>query len=173
MPPDRSIAQFYDGWQTYNDALVRGIRGLTADQLALESPADHWPIWAIVGHTAGARVYWLCGVFGEPGAEATPFQDPFSELGWEDDLEHPRSADELVTALTTTWQVIEGVLGRWTPEMLQEPFRREYGGRVRLHTRQAVLMRMISHDAYHAGALSQILGANGLEMVDLWPPPAV
>jgi len=31
---------------------------------------------ATVGHTAAARVYWLCGVLGEPGAETTPFTDP-------------------------------------------------------------------------------------------------
>ena len=165
-----SIARFYAGWRTYNDALIAGVRPLTTAQLALDGGIPAWPIWAIVGHTAGARPYWLCSVFGEPGAETTPFPDSANELGWEDDLSHPRSVEELVGALETTWAIVAGVLERWTPEVLDAPFRREIHGRVQFHTRQSVLMRMISHDAYHAGELSQILGAAGLTQVDLWPP---
>jgi uncharacterized damage-inducible protein DinB len=172
-PSSRTIRPFYAQWEVYNRQFIEGIRNLTAEQLAIRPSADGWPLWATVGHTAGARTYWLCGIFGEPGAEQTPFPDSLSGIGWEDDLDHPRTADELVLALETTWRIIDRVLDTWTPEMLQEPFSREYQGTTRVHSRQEVLMRMISHDAYHAGALSQILGANGLEMFDLWPPPAV
>jgi hypothetical protein len=86
-----------------------------AGQLAIRPSADRWPIWATVGHTAGARVYWLCDVIGEPGAETTPFPDA-ATTGWEDDLDHPRSADELVEALDSTWRLIESCLDRWTPD---------------------------------------------------------
>ncbi|HKB28285.1 MAG TPA: DinB family protein, partial [Candidatus Limnocylindrales bacterium] len=149
---------------------IRAIRPLTPAQLALDGGIPAWPIWAIVGHTAGTRPYWLCSVFGEPGAEATPFPNSANEPGWEDDLSHPRSADELIGALETTWAIVEAVLERWTSDMLDEPFRREIHGKIQHHTRQSVLMRMISHDAYHAGELSQILGAADLVQVDLWPP---
>jgi uncharacterized damage-inducible protein DinB len=165
-----SIRPFYADWATYNAQLIEGIRGLTAEQLAIRPSPDGWPIWAIVGHTAGARTYWLCGIFGEPGAETTPFPDPFAEVGWEDDLEHPRSAEELVHALETTWAIIDGVLDRWTPEMLPVPVRRTMNGNTTLHTHQSVLMRMISHEAYHCGELSQTLGIAGLAQIDLWPP---
>ena len=165
-----SIARFYRGWATYNQAMIDALRPLTTEQLALDGGIPEWPIWAIVGHTAGARPYWLCSVFGEPGAETTPFPDSANELGWEDVLSHPRGVDELIGALESTWAIVEGVLERWTPDILDEPFRREIHGRVQFHTRQSVLMRMISHDAYHAGELSQILGAAGLVQVDLWPP---
>ena len=168
-----SIAHFYRGWATYNAAMVAALRPLTTEQLALDGGIPDWPIWAIAGHTAGARPYWLCSVFGEPGAESTPFPDPANELGWEDDLSHPRNVAELIGALETTWAIVEGVLERWTPDMLETTFRREIKGRVQHHTRQSVLMRMISHDAYHAGELSQILGAAGLVQVDLWPPQGV
>jgi uncharacterized damage-inducible protein DinB len=167
-----SIAPFYRSWATYNAAMIEGVRPLTPEQLALDGGIPAWPIWAIVGHTAGTRPYWLCSVFGEPGADKTPFPDPANEPGWEDDLTHPRSVAELIGALETTWAIVEGVLERWTPDMLEVPFRREIFGRVQYHTRQSVLMRMISHDAYHAGELSQILGAAGLTQVDLWPPQA-
>ena len=128
-------------------------------------------MWATVGHTAGTRVYWLCGVLGEPGAEATPFKDPLSDLGWwEDDLDHPRSAAELVPALNTTWVVVDRLLHRWTPEMLGEEFERFYGEQRQLHSRGSILQRLLTHEAYHCGELSQTLGIHGLPQIDLWRP---
>lgn len=166
-----SIRPFYDGWQTYNARIVGVIGELTPEQLAIRPDPTLWPIWATIGHTAGTRVYWLCGVFGEPGAETTPFPDPFAEVGWEDDLDAPRSAAELVAAMDTTWDIVAACLDRWTPAMLAEPFVREYAGNRQVHTRQSVLMRMLTHDAWHAGELSQTLGIHGLPQIDLWRPP--
>ncbi len=157
----------YDHWPQYNRRLIELVRPMTADQLAIRSAPDRMPIWAVVGHTAGMRVYWLCGVLGEPGAEATPF--PAADgVGWEDDESVPRSADELVTALETTFRIVEGCLDRWTPEMLAVAFTREYGGVVSTHTRTSVLQRIFSHEAYHCGELSQTLGIHGLPQIDLW-----
>ncbi len=96
--PAEPIRRFYADGAQYRSRLVDGVRDLTADQLALSAGPDHAPIWALAAHAAGTRTYWLCGVLGEPGAETTPFPDPFSGLGWEDDLDHPRSAAELVGA---------------------------------------------------------------------------
>jgi hypothetical protein len=142
---------------------------MDAGQLAVRPAADRWPIWATVAHTAGARVYWLCDVIGEPGIETTPFE-PGAELGWEDDLGRPRGADELVHALDSTFALIEGCLDRWTLEMLGDEIRREYDGSVQLHTRGSILQRLFSHDAYHCGELSQTLGIAGLPQIDLWSP---
>jgi uncharacterized damage-inducible protein DinB len=164
------IGQFYEGWQIYNERMVEVVRDLSAEQLQVRPAPDGWPIWATVGHTAGARVYWLCGVFGEPGAEATPFADPLSGVGWEDDLETPRTAAELTDALTTTWQVIADCLERWTPVVLFEQFGPQADKKTQVHTRQAVLMRLISHDAYHCGEVSQTLGINRMPQIDLWRP---
>jgi hypothetical protein len=54
--------------------------------------------------------------------------------------------------------------------MLFEEFERQVGNKTQLHTRQSVLMRNLSHDAYHSGELSQTLGINGLPQIDLWRP---
>ena len=89
-------------------------------------------------------------------------------MGWEDDLDTPRGADELVTALETTFGVVEDCLRRWTPEMLSEVITREYGGRSTNHTRRSVVQRLFSHDAYHCGELSQTLGILGLPQIDRW-----
>ncbi|HEX5012854.1 MAG TPA: hypothetical protein VFV72_01755 [Candidatus Limnocylindrales bacterium] len=88
-----SIERFYGDWRLYNDLIVEALRGMSAEELALRAPvpqaADdeepssvHWPIWAIAGHTASSRVYWLCNFLGEPGWDTTPFWGV--EDGWED-----------------------------------------------------------------------------------------
>ncbi len=162
-----TIRPFYDMWPQYNRRLREVIAEMTDEQLAVRPSADGWPIWATVGHDAGTRVYWICHVIGEPGAETTPFTDPEGE-GWEDHLDHPRDASELVEALDSTWRLIDGCLDRWTPEMLADQIRREYRDSVQVHSRGSILQRMFSHDAYHCGELSQTLGIHGLPQIDLW-----
>ena len=163
-----SIRRFYDRWPQYNRRLVDGVAGLTAEQLAIPVGPDGWPMWAIVGHNAGGRFYWLCAVLGEPGAEKTPFGGPSSGEGWEDDLGHPRSADELVWALESTFAVVDHVLDTWTPDMLDEPIERRYGDRVQVHSRASILQRLLTHDAWHAAQISDALAAHGLPDIDLW-----
>jgi hypothetical protein len=162
-----SIRPFYDRWPQYNGRLTEVIGAMTEEGLAIRPAPDLWPIWATVGHTAGARVYWLCHVVGEPGAEQTPFTDPTGD-GWEDHLDHPRSAAELVSALDTTWAIIDGVLDRWTPAMLGEDIERTYGEARQIHSRASILQRLLTHEAYHCGELSQTLGIHGLPQIDLW-----
>jgi len=157
----------YSMWPQYNRRLCEVIGAMSEEQLAIRPAPDRWPIWATVGHTAGMRVYWLCDVVGEAGAEMTPFTEG-AEVGWEDDLDHPRSAAELVEALDSTFDVIEGCLDRWTADMLDDAIQREYGGSVQVHTRSSILQRLFTHEAYHCGELSQTLGIHGLPQIDLW-----
>jgi uncharacterized damage-inducible protein DinB len=164
-----SIRRFYDRWPQYNRRLTEVVGAMTDDQLAIRPAPERWPIWATVGHTAAARTYWLCAVIGEPGAETTPWADPNAD-GWEDDLDHPRSAAELVRALDTTFAIIEGCLDRWTPETLDEVIERQYVGRVQRHSRASILQRLLTHEAYHCGELSQTLGIRDLPQIDLWRP---
>lgn len=161
MTEPRGVEAYYRGWDLLNAALIGAIRDLTPQQLALEI-APQWPIWASVSHIAGTRVFWLCHVFQEPGVETTPFGDP-SGMGWEDDLSRPRSAGELVGALTSTGAIVARTLATWTPDTLSREAKRVGPtGEVRLHTRQSVLMRIITHEAYHSGEISRVLGDNGL-----------
>jgi len=157
----RGVEAFYRGLDLENAALIGAIKDLTPAQLALEVAPD-WPVWASVSHLAGTRVFWLCQIFKEPGAETTPFNDP-GGMGWEDDLTRPRSADELVGALESTWRIVARALATWTPDTLgREAKRVGPTGEVRLHTRQSVLMRIITHEAYHGGEIALTLGKNGL-----------
>ena len=169
-----SIRAFYADWAGYNRRTIEGIQRLSDADLALpvlavrDHPGDAWPIWAVFGHTAAVRVFWLCDVFGEPGAENTPFEG--DTPGWEDDLSHPRTAGELVSAWESTWSIVEGCLERWTPESLGQEVRRVEAGRPdEIHTRQSILMRHINHEAYHLGEINLTLGANGREPINPWP----
>jgi uncharacterized damage-inducible protein DinB len=164
-----TIRHAYDMWPQYNRRLRDVIGAMSADQLAIRPSPDGWPIWATVGHTAGARAYWLCEVLGEPGAETTPFRD-LAAGGWEDDPDHPRGADELVLALDSTFAIVERCLDRWTPDMLADRIERDYLGVTQVHHRGSILQRIFSHDAYHCGELSQTLGIHGLPQIDLWAP---
>jgi uncharacterized damage-inducible protein DinB len=164
------IRPFYDRWPQYNRRLTEIVGAMTDEQLAIRPSPDRWPIWATVGHTAGTRVYWVCNVLGEPGAATTPFPDPTALDGWEDDLDHPRSAGELVTALDTTFAIIDRCLDVWTPAMLDEVVERSLGDQLQLHSRSSIVQRMFSHEAYHCGELSQTLGIHGLPQIDLWRP---
>jgi len=165
-----TIRLFYDRWPQYNRRLTEIVGAMSDEQLAIAPSPERWPIWATVGHTAGARVYWLCEVLGEPGRELTPFTGPLDTEGWEDHLDHPRGAAELVEALDTTWAVIDGCLDRWTPAMLEETVERTYGASRQVHSRASIVQRLLTHEAYHCGELSQTLGIEGLPQIDLWRP---
>jgi uncharacterized damage-inducible protein DinB len=165
-----SIRLFYDRWPQYNSRLAEVVAPMTEEELAIRPSPDRWPIWATVGHTVSARVYWLCGIVGEPGADATPWPDPINDDGWEDDLDHPRSAAELVAAIGATWTIVDRCIDRWTPEMLGEEVERDYADVRQVHSRSTILQRLLTHEAYHCGELSQTLGIAGLPQIDLWRP---
>jgi uncharacterized damage-inducible protein DinB len=164
-----SIRLFYDRWPQYNRRLIEAIAPLTDQQLALRPSPEHWPAWAIVGHTTSTRVYWLCHIAGEPGAESTPWPDLHDE-GWEDDLSHPRTAAELVGALESTFAIVDGVLDRWTPEVMSHEFERYYRDERQVHSRTSILQRLLTHDAYHAGELALALGSHDLAPPYIWRP---
>ena len=52
--------------------------------------------------------------------------------------------------------------------MLDENIERHYADQVQVHSRASILQRLLTHEAYHCGELSQTLGVNGLPQIDLW-----
>src|ERR671919_351247 len=136
-----TIRSAYSMWPQYNRRLRDVVAAMTDDQLAIRPAPDLLPIWATVGHTAAMRVYWLCEVVGELGE-----------------------------ALDSTFRIVEGCLDRWTPDMLDDEIQRDYAGTVQMHTRASILQRLLTHEAYHCGELSQTLGIHGLPQIDLWRP---
>ena len=54
--------------------------------------------------------------------------------------------------------------------MLTDEIERHYGDTVQVHTRSSILQRLLTHEAWHEGELSQTLGIRGLPQLDLWRP---
>lgn len=160
-----ALRSVYVAWPGYEERLQAVVRELTPEQLALSAGPDHATVWQLVAHLASSRVYWLAGVLGEPGE--TFLDDPIGQ-GWEDDPSHPRSASELSFALSSSFALIEGCLDRWTMEMLTERFPRDTPRGRQWHSRGQLLTRLMTHDAFHAGEISQLLGAAGFPGIELW-----
>ncbi len=57
---------------------------------------------------------------------------------------------------------------RWNGVRASDVIDREFAGQNQRHSRWLILQRMLSHDSYHAGELSQTLGIHGLPQIDLW-----
>jgi uncharacterized damage-inducible protein DinB len=163
------VAAIYEGWERIQTRLTNRLPRLEPEHLQLRGVTGGWPIWALVSHMAAVRVYWLCAVCGEPGAEATPFPDPQGE-GWEDHLDVPRRSDELMWAIQSSWVIVESCLERTTPEMLSDVFSRWRDGVIQRRTRQSVLTQLVMHDTFHIGEVSVVLGMHGLAGLDPWEP---
>ena len=168
MTESRAIRPAYHMWPQYNRRMRDRLAAMTEEQLAIRPTPDALPIWAAMGHTAAMRVYWLCEVVGEPGADATPFWVDGSSIDWADDLQVPRAAGELAAAFDSTFAIVEQCLDRWTFDMLEDRIERHHASTVQVHTRASILQRLLTHEAWHAGELSQVLGIHGLEQLDLW-----
>lgn len=168
------LEPFVEGWATHQRLLLAVIADLAPDQLALRPAPAEWAIWQLASHMAGARAYWFHDVLGEGDpairdmfrvASTTVPDLPLEHAGWEDDETQPRTAAGIVDAFHQTWAMIEECLGRWTADdiTVQIPQR----GRDGATTRGWVIWHLMEHEAHHGGAISLVLGTNGLPSLDI------
>ncbi len=100
-------------------------------------------------------------VMGEAGAEMAPLET------WDEQGAPPKSANELVSGLESTWQMIQMALVRWTPADLEDMFVDGHGEQASRFTRQSIIWSTIKHDLHHGGEISLTLGAHDIEALDL------
>ena len=167
-----TLQPFYEGWAKHQALVIDALLALTPEQLELRSAPHQWAIWQLAGHVAGSRAYWFHDVLGEGDpttrdlfrVNRTTVPDlPLEDAGWEDDENHPRTAEELVNGLRRTWTIVDDCLRRWTPEELDASVVQPS----RTHHRGWVVWHVMEHDLHHGGEISQILGSNGLAGLDL------
>ncbi len=169
---DHSLQPIFEGWREHQRLLVGALRDLTPDQVALRTAPHQWAVWQLAAHIAGSRAYWFHDQLGEGdravrdlfrmGRTTLPGL-PLDDAGWEDDEDHPRTAAELVDALTRTWDLVDQCLRRWTPDDLAASVEAPK----RAHHRAWVVWHVLEHDVHHGGEIGQILGSHGLSALDM------
>ena len=159
-----ALQPFYEGWAKHHALLIDALRGLTPGQLDLRTAPHQWAVWQLASHVAGTRAYWFHDVLGEGDSatrdlfrvdRTTDPNVPLEDAGWEDDAEHPRSAQELVDGLRRTWTMVDGCLRRWTAEDLDGTVVRP----TRTHHRGWVVWHVMEHDLHHGGRYRRSSGA--------------
>jgi hypothetical protein len=106
------------------------------------------------------RAGWFRYNLEEGGEELHAFDE------WYPHDSPPRSADELVSGLQTTWQVIQEVLGRYTLADLQSTVQDEHEGKIYTLTRGWVIWHVMEVMLHHGGEIAYSLG-----MYSLAAPP--
>jgi uncharacterized damage-inducible protein DinB len=159
MAEDTStLAIFYQGWQNYQQLLIKAIAPLSTEQLMLRASPGLRTIDEIVLHMIGARARWFHDLMGVGDQE-------FAQMGkWDRSGEPKRDAAELVCGLETTWHVMQEALASWTPEDMQYSYKGEPDeGEAETFTRQWVIWHLIEHDLHHGGEASLTLGIHDLQ----------
>jgi len=155
------VAQFYKGWDVYQQELVKILAPLTSEQLSLQAAPHHWSIGMIASHIIARRAGWFHLTLGEGSSELA------SLVHWDDSDQPTRTSAELVVGLEATWQMIAEALARWTPADLEVKFQdwwpgEPYTGDEPWYSRQWVIWHVLEHDLLHGGELSLALGMHGL-----------
>jgi len=152
-----TLSTFYQGWNDYQTFLIKALAPLSLGQLALRAAPHLRSIGEIATHMIGARARWFHDLVGEGDQE-------FAALGaWDRKGMPTRGAAELVSALETTWQVMQQAIARWTPADWEQT----YEGEPASFTRRWIIWHLIEHDLHHGGELSLTLGMHGLTALDL------
>ena len=155
-----SLAPLYAGWDVHNQRIINMIAPLTREQLLLTAAPRMWHVSVLAAHIVGTRAFWFHEIMREGPPEIARW------LGLDDGEESARTAANLVQGLNETWAMIAAVLDRCGPADLDAKFERVYPTHTRSFTRQALIMRVLTHDAHHGGEISQVLGMHGIAAID-------
>ncbi|MBX3050638.1 MAG: DinB family protein [Caldilineaceae bacterium] len=151
-----TLISLFAGWDVHHQRIVKMIGPLTPEQLLLRSAPQMWHVSVLAAHIIGARAFWFHEIMREGPAGIAHWS------GLDDVDESARTVERLVQGLDETWAMIAGMLERCTPDDLGTTFERVYPTHTRRFTRQSLILRVLTHDAHHAGEISQILGMHGV-----------
>jgi uncharacterized damage-inducible protein DinB len=152
-------ATIYAGWQEYQSKLRAALAPLTDVQLGLRVAPDLRSVEEVVTHMIGARARWF---------QVDEDAEDFAEYArWDSPSMPVRSAQELVTALDTTWRLMQEAIARWTPEEWQQAYPGDEPGDPPVITRKWILWHLIEHDLHHGGEVSLTLGLHGYAAPDI------
>jgi uncharacterized damage-inducible protein DinB len=167
------ITFYKQGWENYQQALVKTIAPLSSEQLALPIAPHHWPIGMLLTHLIDARVSWFYGWMGEESADMARWHEERSR-----DEPAAYGPAELVAIFERTWHVMADAMSRWTSADLAQLFPPPAAHQAWLqdqgleeeppHTRQWIVWHVLEHEIHHGGELSLALGTYGLDDFYTW-----
>ena len=163
-----TIRPAYSKWADYNKRLREVVGGLTDEQLLLKPSAERWPLWATDRPRPLPARLLAVRLRRRARSRYDLFHQCRLQRPGDDDTENVLNAQQLVEAVDTTFQIVDGCLDRWTLSSLEETLRRPEWDDSWVHTRGAVIQRVFSHDVYHIAEANEILAAYGIGPVDLW-----
>ena len=156
-----TLAFFIQGWQNYQQQLSIALARLSPEQLALRAAPGLRSIDELARHIISVRAGWFHYNLEEGDEDFGAF------AAWSGRESLPRSAEELVSGLEQTWQVMQEVLGRYTLADLQSPVQDEDDGQIYTYTRGWVIWHVLEHDLHHGGEIAYSLGMHGLTAPDI------
>jgi uncharacterized damage-inducible protein DinB len=156
-----TLVFFTQGWQNYQQQLSIALARLTPEQLALRAAPDLRSIYELACHVIAVRAGWFHFCLKEGD------EDFGAISGWDEPGSPSRSAEELVSGLAKTWQVMQEVLGRYTLTDLQSTVQDEDDGKIYTLTRGWVIWHVMEHDLHHGGEIAYSLGMHGLAAPDI------
>ena len=167
------VGEVFDGWNGYQQSLVRAIGPLPAEQLGWKPSEKVRSIGELARHIAMGRINWFARMKA-PGSDdlvrriADWDYDPHGN-GYIDEkaMKIDRDAAALVGWLTDTWGMISRTLEEWSVEDLGVTYRHVWRGDVYEITRQWTVWRIMAHDIHHGGQIARVLAERGIEAFEL------
>lgn len=157
-----TLLPLYQGWDTYQERLVKALAPLSFAQLSLCAAPQLRSIGENAAHIVGTRAGWLYYTLEQGGEEMVAL------ASWNGAHPSVPSVAELLKGLEATWQVIQDTLSRWTiADLAVQVHDIDDDGVDQIYTRQWVLWHLIEHDLHHGGELSFTLGMHGLTGIAL------
>ena len=168
----QKLVQIFDGWNGYQESLVRAVAPLSKDQLGFKAGPKMRSVGQLIRHIALGRLTWLDRI--EPlGIDEVIARVP----RWFTDGDGNRHVDEEAVScgdsqamaewLAASWRPIIDSLNAWTVDDLLRSYPYRFRGTDYLISRQWVLWRMLSHDIHHGGQLALLLAMQGIPAFEL------
>src|ERR1700737_3712707 len=104
-----SLLPLYQGWDTYQELLIKAIEPLSLDHLSLRPAPQLRSIDELATHIIGVRAGWLYYTLEKGDEHLVSLAS-----------QPARSAAELVKGLQPTWKAIRDALSHWTIADLAE-----------------------------------------------------
>lgn len=151
----------YHSWLDYQHALIAAVSPLTLAQLQHRVLPGRRTPGELAEHIVFGRALHLSRALPHTIAELAPY------LEWNVTHDAPRSANDIVRGLETTWRVIERSIMHGNATDTRPTGERDISRAEPDAVCLEAVWGLLDHDLPHAGQLSLLLRAAGLPGVDI------